>query len=325
MSEATAKRAGPRRARPADRPAPLVQTVRWMGLVAHVPADWQIIRHGLNPLKGSLHFMDRREQRMQLTWTRCRTRPAIERLLSDYQAAQLQRDPDARFTDFDAPGGWQAKLRQFDEARGLIRAVRYEEAEDELIELVLSVTDDHAGHTAARDLLAGIEVEAATESARQWQAFGLNVTTPQHWRLSRTHARPGDAMLAFEAQSPAHGKKRKPTGQICEIHRMAMARHWFDGPEAWLRRELSKTPFELEPAPHGVHEGYIARSAVEPSPWARLSKRTRRRVDWLWHCSAEDAVYHLKILAPPKDTLDPEVFTVRCCPDGVATHEHDDG
>lgn len=325
MSEATVKHSISGRARSPASATDLPQTIRWMGVVVRVPTDWQVVRHGLNPFKGSLQFMDRREQRMQLTWTRCRTRPELDRLLSDYQAAQVQRDPDARFTDFDAPDGWRAKLRRLDVARALVRAVRYDDSIDELIEVVLSVTDDHAGHALARELLASIEIAAAADRARRWQAFSLDVTAPDGWRISHTHARPADAMLAFEQQHSRRGRQPRSTGKTCEIRRMALARHWFDEPEPWLRRQLNKTPFELESAPRGAHDGWIARSVIEPSLWARLGQRTRRRLDRLWHCPAADAVYHLKMLARPKDTLEPEAFRVQCCPEGVAMDEHDDG
>ena len=63
-----------------------IQTIEWLGMRFRVPDEWEIVRHSSKRRTGTLMFVDRRRQRMQLSWTECRGEPDKVQLFNDLRA-----------------------------------------------------------------------------------------------------------------------------------------------------------------------------------------------------------------------------------------------
>ena len=73
----------------------LVQELSWLGHRFCVPGDWDIAAHTTDPARGSLSVVDRRKQRLTLSWLRSEREPDLARLVSDWSARERELDPQA--------------------------------------------------------------------------------------------------------------------------------------------------------------------------------------------------------------------------------------
>src|SRR5450432_3448034 len=67
----------------------LSQAISWLSLGFRVPAEWDIVRHGILFERGSLVFVDRLRQRLSVSWTECQRPPDLERLVRDFEGQPL--------------------------------------------------------------------------------------------------------------------------------------------------------------------------------------------------------------------------------------------
>jgi len=291
--------------------------VEWLGVRLHAPADWEIVRHGTAPRKGSLVFADRTRQRLQVTWTACGKRPDVARLLADHCAKQREQDAEVVITTPLLPAGWRGMQRDqagfspaSGRARRLTRAARFDAKSSRLIEVVL---DDEADSELLHDLLAGLVVTGPADTARRFLAFGLDLTIPEGFQLTATRIQPADAALTFSTQRDAKEPDKHPT---LTVRRRAMADVWFDGN---LRRQLQAhapravmdfTDDDTETFP--PHAATSARWNVPGPRYQRLLNLHRVAVACAWLCPEDQAVYDVVAVGPAKLPPTFDGLTLNC-------------
>jgi hypothetical protein len=316
--------------------ATCTQTVAWLGLRLGVPGDWQVVRHGLSPSRGSLTLIDRYRQRMELGWRQCNNEPDLDHMIGDDRARQLQQHPDAHIEDLEPVADWRGTTRLFDDSgHAVTRAVRFDAATSRLLEAVIVTAEGPEDLALVPELLEGVEVEAPATRATHWRAFDVEVRTPgPSWRLVSTQVKPADVTLRYAVYVPAEEapRKRPPvqrsvagalllppapsersTGEEATIRRMGMASTWWDGNGAsFLRRHGGGVPLAIRETPHDGRFITVA-DAVEPGPrLKRMLGRLRRRQQAVWHCKACNAVYHVDVLSWASDPVGFDALVTRC-------------
>lgn len=317
---------------------PCNQAIRWMGVAARVPGEWQIVRHSLSPSRGRLALIDRYRQRLTVNWTQCRDEPDLERMLADYRAQQFNAHDQADLTDLTGVPGWVGTRRRFAHSgQQITQAVCYDPQTRRLLEATITCpppgppdppppesTESAGGAGGAGDeglaarVLGGIEVAEPADAVTRWRAFDLDVTLPARWRLRSTRVNPADVTLTFGQVRTGRWKRTLPTGAEATVRRMGMADVWYDGDGAdFLRGQAKGSRFKPQPAL------YRGRSVLEGRGWEagpllkRLTGQLRRRHDLLWRCEACNAVYHLSVRSYRKQPIEAESFGV-CCGSGGA-------
>ncbi|MEM9914996.1 MAG: hypothetical protein AAF911_08545 [Planctomycetota bacterium] len=322
----------------------VMREIEWLGVRLGVPADWEIVRHGISPRKGSLVFADRTRQRLQVTWTACTKRPDVARLLADHRAKQREQDPDLVVTTPVLPAGWRGMQRRQDDGHHtLTRAARYDVKASRLIEVVL---DDEPDSDLIDDLLNRLVVTGPADEARRFCAFGLDVTIPAEYQLVGTDIQPADAALRFSSHRDAKEPEKHPT---LTVRRRAMADVWFDGNlrrvlKPYAPRAVMNFDEEAEailPSLAGgaggacrataAAPGFNADTHSPPTPpdnpsaypltatwnvpgprYQRLLNLHRVALACAWHCPDENAVYEVVAIGPAKSPPTLEQLRVTC-------------
>lgn len=304
---------------------PLPEVLVWMGIELRVPPAWDILRHSVDPLKGSVSLADRRRQRLQVTWTQCRKRPDMGRMLREYEKREGKRDDEAVFDAVKAVGGWRGVHRRFTDTGVLTRVMRYDERYERLIELALTWHEDAGEDDLAAAVMAGCRFAEPATGARRWRAFGLDFTLPEleHVEGRRrsgeppmllpltVKVEPGDTLFRFAGEVHRRGGKqggREAGGGTVEVwlRRLGMAEVWYDGdPTALLRSREPKLNFGFDEFSEGGGGGRNGVEAVSLEPGPRVKRwagRLRRRRDRVWLDEATDAVLWVTTLSPPRGT-----------------------
>ena len=289
-------------------PKDAYQPVAWLGLEFRVPNDWQIVRHGIAVQRGSLTFVDRRRERLTLSWRDCQREPDLVRMVADQRKRDQSDAGGVRFDALAVGPRWHGYVCNEPSRDPLARAVHYDATNHRLVELVSTTGLDEP----VRRILSELRLQAPCEGRRRLIAFSLDLTLPEHFKLSSTKVLPADARLDFEFD---RGKARRFGATQASIRRMGMARAWYAGDARWLiRRESPKVSFaSFSETRHDAHPAVVA-DGVEPDPrFLRLVGRGRRRRALVWQCEAENAVYHVMTVSPFARPVAPEAFAVRCC------------
>lgn len=278
------------------------QWIEWLGVRFCVPHDWQLVRHGLRPQHGSLVFVDRRVQRLTVSWTECRSEPDLERLLSDYRAKLEQEASGGSFKE------WRSRADRCLEQRGphgvrVTRAVRYHAPHRRLLEIqcVASDTADDACVTALLDSLALTDAPA---EARRVCAFGLDVLMPVGFVVARADVKPFDATLHFAERDGTATATLRRLGMVSRWHHgelEALAHGHF--PRAELRRTA------------GDDHAVVLTGREAGALWLRLFGRLRLQRTVLWLSPTEDAAYELTTWSRDKHPVLPDAFAVRGRPE----------
>ncbi len=279
----------------------LTQEIVWLGMRLTTPAEWDIVRHAVSPKTGSLVMIDRRRQRLQLTWRTLQRAADLGQMIADYKSRDAQERPNARVTELDRVNGWRSLRRTRDE-NSITRALRYEPSLKRLIELVLPWP--LGVEQEVEDLvLTGFEVlDLKEDSPTPWRAFGLDVVAPSGWTLQRAKIQPGQARFTFE------NERRQA---VCR--RLGATDMWYDGqPDAWLEKDLSAAPDRVEMLRHRGHQACLGQSLEPTTRFTKIIGRARQRRDLVWHCPVDHAVYQITTLSHAKDPVEPTEFAVRC-------------
>lgn len=294
--------------------------VHWSGLRFEVPRDWWLTRYGLDPDRGSLTWVDRRRQRLQLHWVRCGKPPDLTALTLDVGARERVLSPDGRVTRFDADGPWRGWVTHDspEPGRRTVRAVRYDVDSDRLLEAVVLEGDEAAepGGDAA-GLLRRIEAVCPPESSRRWRAFQLDVRLPEGWRLSDARVLPTDVTFtAVPVNADAAAAETR-------IRRRGMAEAWYHGDhERYLREQLDPAAVVLDRTAVAGWPAVMASSDASPSRARRWLGRGRERCDLVWLCPPENALYQVTSVARTGHALHPRLVGVPCAAaEAVSTDE----
>lgn len=295
---------------------PATDFAAWMGVRFDLPADWAIVRHGLDPRQGQLTLADRRRQRIQLNWRTLDSEPDLQRMAEDYRARQREQDPECDVNLLRQVRHWRGTVRHADGGATLTRAMTYSDDHDRLIEVV-AIEDERsrAAGWDVRDWLQSVSVDAAGEDATHWRAFGLDVHLPDDgpWRLRRARVLPMDVTLVFE--KPEASRHRIPA--VVRVRRQAMASDWLsDDLDAHLRQTVDGQALETT-EPRITAHAAAAVVGLEAGPRvSRWAGRLRAIHAEAWHCEESDTVFSLVRLWPRRRDGAADDPNVRCCEGG---------
>lgn len=211
--------------------------IRWMGLRMCVPRTWEIKRHGISPVRGSLIFVDRRRQRLEINWQRPPKRPHIAHTLEQSIERLRDRDRTVRITQMPDTMGWQGFV--YGAEPRFYRGMRFEAEHDCLLQVTLCADGEREESNAlARAVLGSIQLEESPEKARHWCVFGLDCTVPDGCVLERAKVFPMDVTLEFDG-GKRHRVARRRASFV--VRRMGMARDWFNGDTEAFARDRTRS------------------------------------------------------------------------------------
>lgn len=281
-----------------------MQTIEWLGMRLRVPRRWEIVRHSVRPERGRLTLVDRRHQRLQLSWAALERPPDFRRTFSDYRAREQEKDERRRFVDLPARAGWRG-FRRTGPGEALSRAGRYLKELGRWVEIVL-VWPDGVEPSLERRVLESFEAEVLNGKPIRWRAFGLDVKTPAGWTLVDATVKPADSQLAF--------REGRRSG---DVRRLGAADAWFDGNlSQWIQKEAGSEQTSLSPAHVRGHDACLAEGFDERGLLPRLRWGRDRRLDLVWHCPNRQALFQVTTRGPAKSLVRPDAFVVRCCDSG---------
>jgi hypothetical protein len=264
-----------------------------MGLSFVVPEQWQLVRHGLSPDDGRLVFVDRRRQRLTVSWAKCAERPDLGRLIDDYERQRLKQESEGRFR---IRGSWRGLVQRDEFGERVCRAVTYESGL--LVEVQLLLEADAENPRQALSHFVRDFAFESSEGARRWTAFDVDLVVPPRHRLESTDVKPADVRLSFEQ----HDEEGRHTGLEVTVRRLGMARSWFDGDlEALVRSHWPKWSLNVH-AESGA-SGEVRGDGLGPGPvfrrWLKLVPRIQFRA---WSVPEENAIYELAVVGPQRGT-----------------------
>jgi hypothetical protein len=274
------------------------EEIRWLGMRLIVPADWEIVRHSVRPEKGRLVLVDRRRQRLQLSWVRTAA-PAVDRALADYRSLDLAENPARTFSPGPSVGRWRG-FRRHDGQAVLTRAGQYDPRVQRWIEIAVEWPDglDADGEQAILESFT-----AFADEPNRWRAFSLDVRTPPTWTLEQADVKPADAALTF-----------REGARSARVRRLGACDAWYDGNlESFLRKEaVGGAKAATSPRQHNGHPACLGESRLTRSRLGEWLGLGRPRRDLVWRCPEADALFHVTTDASGP-AVPPERFVVRCC------------
>jgi hypothetical protein len=290
----------------------LAQRVEWLGLGLSVPAGWEIVRHSLSAEVGSLRFVDRRRERLVISWAQCKGAPDLSRLVEE-----MRREAEAGSgSEPFRYGPWRGIQHVKADSELGIQAVRYHAETCRLLEAhVFGIEAAAQEQSLARAILGQLRVLGSAHTSCRWRAFDLALKAPENFALVGADVAPADVRFRFEERAGAGG----PRAIVATVQRLGMAESWFDGDLArLLRARLPRVQWSA--GTRLSHLGVEALSA-EGRPFekrlTRLFGSPREGRALVWRATAENAVYLLTTEGPRGKAPDPSCFEVHGRAEGV--------
>jgi hypothetical protein len=279
-----------------------MQRIEWLGMRMQVPDEWEIVRHSVSPQKGRLVFVDRREQRLQVSWLAAASRPDLERATSDYRSRDLEEDPGTRFEEL-ARGRWKG-FRRLRGRTVLTRAGMYHEPSKRWLELVI-FWPDGVDPEAERALLETFEAQESRGAVRL-SAFGIDLRAPEGWALEGTEVKPAAVTILLS----------RPGAKMA-VKRLGMVESWLKGDlEGFLRGQMRGRDFECSPARRNGHAAQRAEGRQAGSKLSRLLGLTHPRADMAWVCPTSHALFQVTVEGRGVGMAEAEAVKVNCCGTG---------
>ncbi len=278
--------------------------IEWLGMRFCVPPDWEIVRHSPSGKSGSLVFVDRRRQRMQLSWTECPSRPDTVRIFEDFRARDRAEVPDCTLGEIFKRKQWKGYRRGSD-GNVLTRCGLYDRKNCRWVDLVL-LWGSQPDEKLEAQILDSFCTHCPVLRPMRWQAFRLDMESPPLWELETAEVKPGRVSMAF----------RHKTARA-SVTRLGAPDAWFDGHvENFLRRQVGDVEGRFGIRTKEGHEActFVGKERHFHLRW--LVGRRHVRSDVAWHCPQCHAVFQVMTMAPGKVTVKPEDFTVNCCGKG---------
>ncbi len=291
----------------------LHNAIAWDGLELRLPRDWEISRHSLPGKSGGLTVVDRRRQRLELTWRHCDREPDVRRSCNDLRERLGGRGGSSETRRLDSVPGWLGFWHREDQRRTVAHALSWQKTGGRLLQIaIIALEDDRiAKRRLAEEILRNCRDTGGNDRPKRWKAFGVDCITPPGWRLVETSIKPMNVMLRFE-HFPAAGNN--PDGREAEIYRVGMADTWFNGDaRAYLQGRQPSLDFKFG---HDICCGHPAVTAQAENESRRLWRwfgRRRLRRELIWHCEQSNAIFRVGIICQPNDKLTPRDFKLCCC------------
>lgn len=287
------------------------ESLEWLGLHLEVPRDWQIVRHGLSKTLGTLRFTDRYGERMTLTWHTLSREPDLGRMVTEQQHKDQTADANRRIERLSI-GGWQG-YRVVAPERTWVRAVRFEPATRQLLDVALTLSAAHAGSVPVTEqLVSRIAVTNHDAQRARFCAFDIDAAYPSDLAVTKADVVPASVTLELERQQGGKPTKR-PASAV--VRRMGMAASWYGGnPMGLVLREYPHLAFgkpsEIEVGGHQALLTVADTTKGRISRW--FGRQTTCRV-LVFHCEAENAVYCVGTRSYERAPLLPSDIALCCC------------
>lgn len=281
-----------------------LQRLHWLGIAISVPSEWEIVRHAVDRRNGRLVLVDRRHQRMVLTWVPCDREPDMARMFSDSRSRD-QDMPDAHgFTALPSSSGWRG-YRWREKQRQVCRAGRYDAAGKRWIEAVI-IWPSSRDADLERDILSSCEIARGGPDMRRVSAFGLDVVYPEGWDLNAAVVRAGDVRFRCSRNTYA-----------VEVSRVSVLEGWYDGDLAqYARACLDGTGASVSAGTRNGHDSQLATGREKGFSARWLVGRRQHRAVQVWQCEQSHALYGVSAHAYRRDAAEPVgEFAVHCCAD----------
>jgi hypothetical protein len=252
-------------------------------------------------------FVDRRRERLVLSWTECKSAPDLARLVQDFSAQQAGAGKLHRSGPYRS-GAWRGIRREAQAGGVQTQVVQYDAASARLIEARVCTLGSHEENGLAERVLRAIEVSEPAQSCRRWRAFGLGVEVPPGFELAGTEVQPGSAAFRFERPRGPHSARTTEA----EVRRLGLARAWFDGAlERLLGVRFPKVTFEQsEACEYAGGPAWLASGWEEATRFERWLGRARRLRALAVNAPEENAVYVVTTKSPQNAPLDPRAFSL---------------
>jgi hypothetical protein len=298
----------PATTKPAGRGAlpRLAQRVEWLGLGLSVPAGWEIVRHSLSADVGSLRFVDRRRERLVISWAQCKSAPDLSRLVEE-----MRREAEAGAgSESFRYGPWRGIQHLEADSELGTQAVRYHAETSRLLEAhVFGADAAEQEQSLARAILGQLSVLGPAHTSCRWRAFDLALKAPESFALVGADVAPADVRFRFEERAQAG----TPRALVASAQRLGMAESWFDGDLGrLLRSRLPRVRWaSLVSAPHLGVEALSAAGPLKEKRLTRLFGTSREARALVWRATDENAVYLLTTEGPRGLAPDPSSFEVQ--------------
>ena len=294
----------------------LTQVVQWLGLRMRVPEEWEIVRHSLAFDKGTLVFVDRRRETLRLHWRDCQRAPDLNRMLGDQRGKEALEFSGSKFRELNGHPGWQGFIREQNVDVRITHAAHFDVRTMRLIEVIATETCDEAtakSHFAR--LLSNVDVVSRADEARSFCAFGLDVTVPPGFRLTKASVKPADIVFEFAESS---GDRAHPTGTRATVRRMGMAAAFAPADkQQLLQRESPDVSFRsIRTVSKPGHAAWSARGKQTHPRLMHLLGLGRHCDALLWHCESKNAIYSIATNHTKRKPLGAGSFSTTCCAEG---------
>jgi hypothetical protein len=280
------------------------QSIEWLGMLFLVPCEWEIVRHSLNTKAGSLILVDRRRQRLQLSWTECEKIPGESIIFSDFKSRDLVENPECEISCIQEFGRFKGYLR-CSGTDVLVRAGTYDAKFKRWIDVAVPCFDE-ADKTIALQILESYASVRSDDKYTRLRAFRLDIASPSQWKLASADVKPAMVTIRYEMKDAS-----------VEVARIGATDTWFDGNlESFLSGRISDASGSYMVKTRGLHEACVFSGRERQFSLRWFVKGRNVRTDVAWHCPESHAVFHVMTNGSRRMNLSPDAFLVNCCHTG---------
>jgi hypothetical protein len=255
----------------------------WRHIELSLPADWEMLQFSGEFNRGRCAFADRRQFRVELSWSAVRGEPDYDRMISDYME-RMNREKKMTGGTMVRSGDWHG----FYGAAGntvTSRFGRYLAPIGCLVELVFLWPEEREPEREYTILRSAGACTSDPDGHQVWRAFGLEIHVPATTAFEGCTAQP--ARTEFTFTNPK-------TQNTWHFSRLGMVPSWFNGNlESWLRGTLAFPVRDLR-ITHRNHHGadlLMAEGMFKPQ---RLHLRQGKLEAAVWICPADGRLYAVK-------------------------------
>ncbi len=278
-----------------------MQTIEWLDMRMEVPEDWEIVRHSVRRRQGRLVLVDRRQQRMQVSWVDVAKRPDLERVISDYKARDKAEDAKTTFRGISCQGNWRG-FRRIRGETALTRVGWHHEKSGRWIELSI-FWPTGVEEALETGILKGFEPSGSEEKTTRVQAFGIALETDQGWTLSEAEVKPAAVKLTLRRGA-----------EEATVRRLGMVESWFKGDlEGFLKHEMGGEETDLRKVIWNGHEAHRGEGRLKGSWMSGVLGLRGKRSDLAWVCPQVHSLFQVTIAGRGSERTAPEAMNVRCC------------
>jgi hypothetical protein len=278
------------------------QIIDWLGIQLRVPREWEIVRHSSNAKAGTLIFIDRRTQRMQVSWTECLRKPDISQIFSDFRSRDVKQEPECTQSEIFKHRKWTC-YRRTAGTKQLTRCGIYDKKGRRWIDLILPWSDA-VDEELEKSILENFYSRAPdSKKGLRWRAFNMDFTSPAQWELKSAEAKFALVSFVFEKG-----------GARATVSRYGAPETWYDGHlEHFLKKNVGDVKGAYGLRMHGAHEACTFKGRERRFHPRWMVGKRKKRNDIAWHCPSSRAVFQIMTMSSSKADVSPGEFAVHCC------------